>query len=385
MSLGGYKFVGYKFTLPADYDATVDEQVIAQALLLHKCKLKAFMGSCAASGANWQFYEVNGDASFENYGNVIYKLDLDGFNYASFFRYGSDDAYYCMLTISNGTLGTEVQNYYYGYKASTNNHTYLTNNLDSIGIAPITFSNVFGAMYHRLTFYSQDTASSSSAAYNNTLSKSVSEHYCGYVAKGKNIISIFSSSLSNFTIKISSFDSLTLSSPKDSSNMFSVCVTSGNSTGITQEQYVSSIYNIQVSGQNGLPYEYGAHTSNTSRYVFFNLPQKAMIINPGSNIPYENAIISAQSERLTGGELNLDGITSKGAVDIDLIAVNCFANASYGINANQTCANGNYFCVKNTIVSSSNYYFCNSSLYIGWDPSNPNISETSSWVDYFDA
>lgn len=384
MSLGGYKFRGYKFILPSDYDATVDEQVIAQALRLHKCKLKAFMSACAATNADWQFYETNGDASFETYGNVIYKLDTDGFNYASFFRYGSDDAYYCMLTISNGSLGTDVVNYYWGYENSTSNHTRLTNNMDSIGTEPITFANVnSGSMYHRLTFFSQDASSMDSASTGNSLSKSVSNHYCGYAIKGKNIISIFTiGSTNTYIVKISSIGSLKLSSPNDNSNMFSVCTETSNITSVTQTQFVSYIYNIQVIGRDGFPYENSAHSSGTSRYVFFNLPQKAMIINPGTNIPYENAIISAQMKRKSGSILNMDGISSKGAVDIDLIALNCFAKSTIGINAKQTCANGNYFCVRSVVVSNSNYYFCNSSLYIGWDPSNPDLSQESSWIEY---
>jgi hypothetical protein len=384
MSLGGYKFRGYKFILPSDYDATVDEQVIAQALRLHKCKLKAFMSACAATNADWQFYETNGDTSFETYGNVIYKLDTDGFNYASFFRYGSDDAYYCMLTISNGSLGTDVVNYYWGYENSTSNHTQLTNNMDSIGTEPITFANVnSGPMYHRLTFFSQDSNGMDSAAYGNSLSKSVSSRYCGYAIKGKNIISIFTTGpTASYIVKISSIGSLKLSSPNDNSNMFSVCVSTGDFTGITQTQYASYVNNIQVSGRNGFPYENSAHSSGTSRYVFFNLPQKAMIINPGTNIPYENAIISAQMRRKSGSILNVDGISSKGAVDIDLIALNCFAKSTIGADSKQICANGNYFCVRNIVVSGANYYFCNSSLYIGWDPSNPDLSQESSWIEY---
>ena len=390
MSLGGYKFVGYKFALPADYDSSVDAQVIAQALRLHKCKLKAFMSSCALTHAEWGFSEINGDASFEDYGNVIYKLDADGFNYASFLRYGTESAYYCILTISKGTLGTDVKNYYLLYSTSYY-HTKLTNNLDSIGIEPITFTNVFStdsnAMYHRLTFLSQDDSGIAGSSSDNSLSKSVSAHYCGYAVKGKNIISIFSSDFSSFYARVLSIGSLTLSSPGDTSNMFSLCTSFATVSTGSDRPYVYGVSYIQVNGNNGKPYELQTTSSaglgSYAAYVRICLPQKAMVINPGTNIPYENAVIGALDNRLNGSELNLDGITSKGSVDIDLLAVNCFAQNTYVISAKQTCADGNYLCVSTFKTSlSADFYYQNSTLYIGWDSSNPDFTVASSWTDY---
>ena len=119
MSLGGYKFRGYKYTRPADYDSSVDAQVLAEVLKMHKCKLKAFTESCAASGAEWDFSYSNGDYAFGTHGNVIYKLDSSGFNLVSFFRYGTDDAYYAIVTLSDASWNTNdnksltLSNYYY--------------------------------------------------------------------------------------------------------------------------------------------------------------------------------------------------------------------------------------------------------------------------------
>lgn len=393
MALGGYKFRGYKFVLPSDYDATVDEQVIAQALRLHKCKLKAFMSACAATNADWQFYETNGDASFETYGNVIYKLDADGFNYASFFRYGSDDAYYCMLTISNGstngTVGILLQNYYSYYSSTTFYHTSINNDMDSIGIAPITFANVFdsNAMFQRLSFYSQDNSGTYSGTNSATLSKSLINHYCGYAIKGKNIISIFGNTLNILTPRVLSVGSLRLSSPDDTSNMFSNTFTFFTITGSSVLQYVYNITEIQVSGRNGYPYERTATSgSNKSCSVYINLPTRALVINPSTNIPYENAVLCTQFSRINYGfpdQINEDKIASKGVVDIDLIAINCFCKTGEGAVPYQVCANGNYLCVQKwQETMNETYAFTNSSLYIGWDASNPDIRLESSWAEY---
>lgn len=51
MALGGYKFVGYHYTVPSGYDSSDQEQVKAQCLRMFKCRLKAFIDSCSASGA----------------------------------------------------------------------------------------------------------------------------------------------------------------------------------------------------------------------------------------------------------------------------------------------------------------------------------------------
>lgn len=393
MSLGGYKFRGYKFILPSDYDATVDEQVIAQALRLHKCKLKAFMSACAATNADWQFYETNGDASFETYGNVIYKLDTDGFNYASFFRYGSDDAYYCMLTISNGstngTVGILLQNYYSLYSSTTFYHTSIDNDMDSIGIAPITFANVFdsNAMFQRLSFFSQDNNGTYSGASSATLSKSLINHYCGYAIKGKNIISIFGNTFNTLVARVLSVGSLRLSSPDDTSNMFSNTVRFSTTTGSSIVTCIYQITDIQVSGRTGYPYERNSTSgSNISSSVLINLPTRALVINPSTNIPYENAVLSTQLNRINYGfsnQINNDKITSKGAVDIDLLAINCFCKTGNGANPYQVCANGNYLCVQKWQETMNEIYaFTNSNLYIGWDASNPDIRLESSWVEY---
>ena len=106
MSLGGYKFVGYKCARPSGYVVGDTTSETNWVLLVHKTRVKAFMDSCALSGAQWTFNHTQGQFSLESYGNVIYRLDDVGYNYASFFKCGSSDAYYLILTAGYWDVGS---------------------------------------------------------------------------------------------------------------------------------------------------------------------------------------------------------------------------------------------------------------------------------------
>lgn len=399
MTLGGYIFKGYKFELPADYDATVDAQVIAQCLRLHKMKLKAFMESCSASGANWQFFETNGEISYESYGNVIYKLDDNGFNYASFFRYGSDNAYYCMLTLSDAGFSNDfslsLQNYYYAYIGTSRYCYNVTNSMDSIGIEPITRSNVFStstdAMYHRLSFTS--IYSIVTTSYTST-SKSVSNNQCiGYATKGKSIIAIEMRDSEQY-FKILSIDSLELASNTDTSNMFSLttrCQTSNSITGNYFPGRLAINRFVQVSGNNGLPYEFASHTYNTtiSPLVATRNPQRAVCIGVNNHIPFEPVVFSTLMERKDDKIINSDGIPTKGSVDISLLATNLVVTDRYDSSMDSVLlgkpfGGGNYLCIHKTVSSSSSdsYPERKGIVYCGWDSSNPDITTETAWPVY---
>jgi hypothetical protein len=363
-------------------------------------KLKAFTESCAASGADWQFYETNGDASFESYGNVIYKLDTNGFNYASFFRYGSENAYYCMITMSDGGYYTgnsvRIYNYYYGYTAASNLFKFqITNNLDSIGIEPITFSNMFntssGSMYHRLSFATNYGSAVSGTTSN--ITKSLWNQYFGYVTKGKNIISIMSyDTTGTICYKVSSFDSLELASNTDNSNMFSFVQASGTANAVTGNYgscYLNCNQFAQISGNAGLPYEYDAHTSGSdnSPLICIRNPLRAVCILPNSDIPFEPVVFTSLCLRTNDKIMNSDGIPVKGSTSIDLLATNVILSSNYDYNMssvimNKSFANGNYLCIHKTIPTSDSYWDRAGILYIGWDSTNPDIRIPDAWPIY---
>ena len=84
MAFGGYKFKGYKVVR-----ANLATNTYANwCLLVHQARIKAFMESCALSGAQWHFSKTNGPLSFESYGNVIYRVanaNGEDHDYLSFF------------------------------------------------------------------------------------------------------------------------------------------------------------------------------------------------------------------------------------------------------------------------------------------------------------
>lgn len=398
MALGGYKFAGYKITLPADFDVNNDSQVIAQSLRVHRIKLRIFLDSCTLNGADWQFSETDGDYYLDSYGKVVYKLDPDGFGYASFFRYGSDNAYYCILTLSrayygaSGT-GTKMQNTYEFYSgSSTLEKMAITNHMECIGIEPISISNILSASIsdhsNKLAIF--DVRGNGFVTGNQQLTNFQGIYY-GIAVKGKKVITIshsITSSVTNkaMTIRISAIDALNLSSPTDQSNMFSV------TQKMLQDQ-VSSASPIlgqnyaQVCKADGTRYEDDS-TSSTYSYnspvIGVLIPGIASQIKTSTSAVYEGATLSTAFSRNNATHsvpLNPEYIATKGKVDIDLLAVNNTYGAS-GLTIGSTYANGNYLCIYSRDVTSSSEKEKSGAIYCGWDPSNPDITQESAWPEY---
>lgn len=392
MALGGFKFVGYKYARPADYDSSVDAQVLAETLKMHKCKLKAFTESCAASGAQWDFSYSNGDYAFGTHGNVIYKMDSSGFNLVSFFRYGEEDAYYAIVTLNDAGTNTgyslQLLNQFYYYQGSQKRQSYLTNDMSCIGLVDLNMANInVRPTQDRLALASDTSGSiqtSSSAQY---ISKGVPEaRYYGYVTKGKCIFSFMYNALSNFVVKISAIDSLQLSSPNDIKNIFSwtfmtsKVTTTNNSTGLLNH---ATGY-IQTLKDNGVCYEtMGPSGTNYSINLYIEPTKNAIAYNSVDNIPYESVTMTTGMTLLpANGGINSDGIITKGSTSIDMLAQNVVIPYS-NINPKVTCANGNYLNVYDYVYTIQDEFFVLSRFYyIGWDPSNPDITQESAWTAY---
>lgn len=393
MSLGGYKFAGYKYTRPADYDSTVDAQVLAEVLKMHKCKLKAFTESCVTSGAQWDFSENAGQIEFETYGNVIYKLDSSGFNLVSFFRYGTDDAYYAIVTLSDASRSSgtsqslQLSNYYYYYTGYTVYQTAITNDMSCISLIGLTMDNINSMpSLDRLALSSDSNAALSNS--DGAVEKSIPEYcYYGYAIKGKCIISIITSTSGSVFVKVSAVDLLELSSPDDKKNIFSYVFGMGNTVTSSSPSIDSSYGYIQTLTDEGVPYEALAHQYNTTYSVklFVQAPKSAVSINPTNNIPYESVVITPEhsSASRPSQPLNKDGIMTKGVTPIDMMATNLIYPYN-NISVRTAYANGNYLNVWKYMTSSytSNTMRHGKIVYIGWDPSNPDITQESSWPEY---
>ena len=396
MALGGYKFAGYKYTRPADYDSSVDAQVLAEVLKMHKCKLKAFTESCAASGAQWDFSYSNGDYAFGTHGNVIYKLDSSGFNLVSFFRYGTDDAYYAIVTLSDAAASSgnalTLSNYYHYYSGTSLYHTVITNDMSCVGLIDLNINNInTQPVQDRLALIADSPAGGEQVVSTSwsSLDKAYSipsARYYGYLTKGKCIISAINDNISSERVfKLSAIDCLNLSSPTDTKNIFAWVFTSIKYTGGTPATATTFRGTIQTLRHNGDPYEkVSSYNTAYNTQLFIPPAKKAVSYNSTSNIPYESAVLFANNTSLpTGAPLNADGILTKGTAMIDMLAVNLVYPYA-GINTNSTYANGNYLNVYDFIYTSQNIvsYLLNRFVYIGWDPSNPDITSEDAWTAY---
>ena len=104
MSLGGYKFAGYKCT-KASGMSDVD-----LSLLIHKTRLKAFTEACSKAGANWHFCKNSGTHDFEGNTGVIYNIIGVTVDFVSFFQYENENKYFAIITcpeISDGIFHNE--------------------------------------------------------------------------------------------------------------------------------------------------------------------------------------------------------------------------------------------------------------------------------------
>ena len=391
MSLGGYKFRGYKYTRPADYDSSVDAQVLAETLKMHKCKLKAFTESCAASGAQWDFSYSSGDYAFGTHGNVIYKLDSSGFNLVSFFRYGEEDAYYAIVTLSDVSTSTgyslQLYNYFYYYQGSQKRQSYVSNDMSCASLVDLNMDNINVRPTRDRLALASDTSetmlSSSNAQY---ISKGVPKvRYYGYVTKGKCIFSFMYTDLSDFFIKISAVDSLRLSSPNDTKNIFSWTLKTSKTTTNSTSGLVNYVTGyIQTLKDNGICYETMGPSGTTYNINLYVEPAKnAIAYNSVDNIPYESVTVATAMTLLpANGGINSDGIITKGSTSIDMLAQNVIRPYS-NINPKVAYANGNYLNVHNYIFTTQDENFVLSRFYyIGWDPSNPDITQESAWTAY---
>lgn len=405
MSLGGYKFAGYKCTKPEN--ATDAEW----ALLIHKTRLKAFMAANALAGDIWEFDRNSGDVAFETYGNVIYYADrIDPLNLVSFFKHGSGDdtKYYMIASLFNYQLGTSYSGptrinangtftvgYFTSsgqYKITTNVCLFHTASYDRFPEDCLKYVNGVGTYPSRALSlvpisqfcYSSSepymTGSSSTSSY---FAKSLL--YLGVAIKGTNILTFTSPDLTNDSDRylrckttLVGFDGITLSSPNDSANIYGVTIygTADSDTRlIAWTDYAESRLNETLTDS------FERYTvSNKQSDLMLSQPYKAVYNGSPDAYPFENVILTTNGTRSAAPYLNNDGITSKGSFNVDLLA--CNGTYSYSnFDTWKTAANGNYIVVRFK-RNVPNYSSQPCVYYVGWDPSNPDITSEDAWTAY---
>lgn len=402
MSLGGYKFAGYKCNKGSLSDT-------AFCLLMHKTRLKAFTEACSKSGANWHFCKNSGTIDFEGKTGVIYDAGGNGYNFISFFQYGDESKYIAIISLPNpsSSIG-QNWNYQIGacygkYQENTVRYAwcyvsmfhivsmspfddtgFLTSGsypTNALGMVPITHfyltqstglstKNITGSFYYE--------------CYNNNR-----PIYFGYAIKGSKVISLCSidkdgTYLTNGYIfpSVMGFDALKLSSQSDQYNLFHANL-SGVASDFPEYLYVKKngwhVNNLtQILRSDGS--RYTSITYATS--VMFNTTSLAnFVYGVSTDMPFSAMRIvtnevSDWQLRTSGALLNSNGIASKGLIDIDFMACNC-TDGYANLKACGAYANGNYLLACKDYGGYQQYY-------VGWDPSNPDITLDASWEEYTD-
>lgn len=404
MALGGYKFAGYKCTKPS---GATDAQ---WALLIHKTRLKAFLAANTAASAGWSFDWSNGDEAFETYGNVIYYADgTDPLNLVSFFKHGSGDdtKYYMIASLFNwsATVETDVMRISnYGpilpgqYKDNNNNYwkvgyrtlfhtvsydrfpedclTYTANNYPSRAIPLIPLGGWYTptATVPR-SYPSLDTGSYFKA---NVL-------YIGCACKDLNIISFISNLISGSNYyqfcrnTVVGFESLNLSSPSDTANIYGITIASTSNgyetSGIVWDSGSLSGYNETLKSNFERYIE-----ASKANWLALTKASRACFNGVVTSYPFEDVTLTTFGIRTAPPYLNSDGISSKGSFNIDLLS----CNGTYNYTAFSqwaSVANGNYLTAL-YYSHEGNASSPQTTYYVGWDPSNPDITSEDAWTAY---
>lgn len=405
MALGGYKFAGYKCTKPS---GATDAQ---WALLIHKTRLKAFMDANTAASAGWSFDWSNGDEAFETYGNVIYYADrTDPLNLVSFFKHGSGDdiKYYMIASLFNYQLETT----YSGVTRINKNGTFTLGSYSSSGQYKVT-NNVclfHTASYDRFSencFQYVDSGGTypsralslvpisqfcytSNAPYMKGPSSTSSYFaqsllYLGVAVKGTNILTFTSNNLTNDDSRylrckttLVGFDGMTLSSPNDSANIYGITIygTASSDTAVVSWSDLADSRLNETLSDSFERYP----VSDKPSMLLLSQPYKAIYNGSPDAYPFESVILTTNGTRSAAPCLNNDGITSKGSFNVDLLA--CNGTYSYSnFDTWKPAANGNYIVARlKRSVPSYGTQPC--VYYVGWDPSNPDITADASWTAY---
>lgn len=398
MSLGGYKFAGRYCQKGSLTDAQ-------WALLIHKTRIKAFLDASARANAGWQIDHTNGQIDFENYGNAIYRLDDIGYNFITTFKNG-DNAFFQIVSLfywtSSGASAASGSVNPMALLARTNGTTHsrymgvslffrigTTRNDPSLSASTLNgMSYLYPAGTSNTSTYTTNITTqigSTSGLFSNYSPLSI-----GYAVKGKHIISFIKANSHTFiSLWSADFYSSVFNDPNPyPSYNYLTFNSSANTSGSYGEAYVDSNYSDSVSSDNNLLVNQ------------VNCPQ-GFAMNPAAtyNPPCQNYPFSAVTSVAWGSGSTLPCV-GIGVSNIDLIATNC-SNAITPFSVGQIVANGNYYTARRFVSNAGGVFYVDINgfgkggsyyttsgyqyslnCFVGWDPSNPDITQASSWTEY---
>ena len=420
MAFGGYKFKGYKVVR-----ANLATNTYANwCLLVHQARIKAFMESCALSGAQWQFSKTNGALSFEDYGNVIYRVansNGDYNDYLSFFKYGNEELYYMISTLGeyywNGQGTPDVQ-----ASASYEDYSGTDTGVKPMGMSSALSLSQFGddglfssypssalpATSVRTDFASKKITSGSSTfnvnetTPNNAFSDQA-RWYIGYATKGKDIITVTTSRIDAsyekcWSICVESGDAFSAyMSTIDIYGLMKCVFCNYPNEKPTGSQLSNKLYysHCEALSDSGERLNWGRTPASGYRSLLsFIWPALPIYVTGFTKQYFEAAVLSAigQTNSTYYKTTTSEGNVNKGVVKGELISFTMADGPTLLPTDLTPYMGGNLLSVaayeqimKISLLSGdspapSNTYVYGTAL-VGWDTSNPDIRSESSWSE----
>ncbi len=416
MAFGGYKFKGYKVVR-----ANLTNNTYANwCLLVHQARIKAFMESCALSGAQWHFSKTNGALSFESYGNVIYRVanaNGDYHDYLSFFKYGDEELYYMIATLgeyymiaASGSTPTFDESAIYGLYASNAKVkrggvcSCLAVDSDFADLGPFTAMPAKSlACSSIVTEAAPDIAANSYSNSSTPNGNGVSYYpviYIGFATKGKDIINVYQKNITSIESG-SAFSGY--STPNDPYGELKYIFNLFPSDEITLSNESDRIFMGNLRSEcltdSGEPIFYKSSnvTSTELSQLGITIPAQAFYETGNTLIPFGSPVLTTLGKCKKA--ISSAGMLTKGVINGELLSVNYGKTQTTHPTVGSVVMGGNLIEATRCTYRSSTPYTRNPvpgaqlsgatdstpmacpAAYVGWDPSNPNINDESSWPE----
>lgn len=408
MSLGGYKFAGR-------YCEKGSLTLSEWCLRIHKTRVAAFLAANTLAGSPWAVYmdgSPDGQYHALTSGTTSYP-----FNFVTCFYCASKGTYFAIYTMPAVNSDTAANQSYIVatlpnayWNGSSRKYIGCYNScFYSIGTSPITYDRAYSTFGTTQSGVSPvlpvgnigwNSSSQLNPAGSSSYALSGTSARFGFAIKGDSIVMIQGAGNNE-----GSSSSLCVSVA--SGHAFSSFVNDGDTYG-------AMCHNIQsfASGSStSSNYETGSRYTAQGNYSSMSIPVfMVQKVDGFFTYPCEylcvplsayNASINSypfQALSVYGVANTVTGVKGKGTISVDLLAVNFpgFGQGLYPANFS-TMANGNYLTVHHagSATTSSQYGIeikgLNSdmtasvydiALYVGWDPSNPDITQASAWSLY---
>lgn len=389
MSLGGYKFSGYY----CQKGSLSDTQ---WALLMHKTKVAAFMAANALANAGWD-YDMTGSPD----GNY-HCLDSVGNNYVTVFKRTNGENDYTWFALYTLCKATKT-----GTDTDAAKRSLISGSLKS-GSSTTLYFGTWACSFFRIgerQIAYNDSLVDLTATQNGTTplipmgntGSATNYSDSGYFGMYASML-VCSTNYYGFAVKGNSV--IIFQGKSYSQSDLSCSVASGNAFGTLDHGVV--VINTQDIG-SGSPYDESESRMRPSSSLSMPLTLcqndegDCVVAAPFGALPvalWTSAINAYPYQSITFYAVltNESGVFNKGSISIDLFACN-MNTSSANVPANYTiAANGNYLriasntsgnvgigTINNVNIDSVRQ---NTMLYVGWDPSNPDITQASAWVEY---